>query len=181
MNNVFCIVQRGDLGLDVNAFVQDTSRCRLPYEFHNANSLWFRCYLLLGDRDRYGLYFHGPHAIMDGVSTLNAFALMFQWMTNDTTEPVANLPWGTEWRNVPLGPVSATDDPREDWDIAGVELLKPLLDSEVPHTVCFPWPISLFGPFLTRFCRSLWLYGHLGYLRVPLETPFAWNESSIRL
>jgi hypothetical protein len=48
-------------------------------------------------------------------------------MTNDTTEPVANLPWGTEWRNVPLGPVSATDGPREDWDIAGVELLKQLL------------------------------------------------------
>jgi hypothetical protein len=29
---------------------------------------------------------------MDGVSTLNAFALMFQWMMNDTLEPVANLP-----------------------------------------------------------------------------------------
>jgi hypothetical protein len=134
LNNAFCIVQRGE-GLDLNAFVQDISRCRLPYELQNANPLWLRCYLLLGDSNRYGLYFHGPHAIMDGVPTLNAFALMFQWMTNDITEPVENLPWGTEWRNLPLGPVSATGGPREDWDIAGAELLKQLLDSEIPNTV----------------------------------------------
>ncbi|KAJ8588835.1 hypothetical protein M405DRAFT_792501 [Rhizopogon salebrosus TDB-379] len=145
LNSAFCIVQRGE-GLDVNAFVQDISRCRLPYELQNANPLWFRCYLLLGDSNRYGLYFHGPHAIMDGVPTLNAFALMFQWMTNDITEPVENLPWGTEWRNLPLGPVSATGGPREDWDIAGAELLKQLLDSEIPNTI----PLALRPSWISR-------------------------------
>ncbi|KAG1747111.1 uncharacterized protein EDB91DRAFT_68611 [Suillus paluster] len=134
MNNAFCTVQRGD-DLDVNAFVEDISQRRLPYELQNASPLWFRCYLLLGNRNRYGLYFHGPHAIMDGGPTLNAFALMFQWMTNDTIEPAEKLPWGTEWYNLPLGPVGATGGPREDWDIAGVELLKQLSDSEAVRTV----------------------------------------------
>ncbi|KAG1734128.1 hypothetical protein EDB19DRAFT_1911232 [Suillus lakei] len=72
---------------------------------------------------------------MDGGPTLNAFALMFRWMTNDATEPVENLPWGTEWHNLPLGPVSATGGPREDWDIAGVELLKQLTGFEAVRTI----------------------------------------------
>lgn len=136
LNDAFCTVQRDD-DLNVDAFVQDISRCRLPYEFRNASPLWFRCYLLLGDSNTHGLYFHGPHAIMDGVPTLNAFALMFQWMTSDTAEPAERLPWGTEWLNLPLGPVNATGGPREDWDVAGVDLLKQLSDSGVAHTVCF--------------------------------------------
>jgi hypothetical protein len=133
MNDAFCTVQHD---LNVNAFVEDTSRSRLPYRPQNASPIWFRCYLLLGNDNKYGLYFHGPHAIMDGGPTLNAFALMLQWMTNDATEPAENLPWGTEWHNLPLGPVSATGGPREDWDIAGIELLKQLPDSEAVRTVC---------------------------------------------
>lgn len=134
MNNAFYSVHRGD-DLDVNAFVEDISQIRLPYQPQNASPLWFRCYLLLGDNNRYGLYFHGPHAIMDGGPTLNAFAHMFQWMTNDATEPAENLPWGTEWRNLPIGPVGATGGPREDWDVAGVELLKQQSNSEAVRTI----------------------------------------------
>lgn len=132
MNDAFCTVQHD---LNVNAFVEDTSRSRLPYRPQNASPIWFRCYLLLGNDSKYGLYFHGPHAIMDGGPTLNAFALMLQWMTNDATDPAENLPWGTEWHNLPLGPVSATGGPREDWDIAGIELLKQLPDSEAVRTI----------------------------------------------
>lgn len=92
---------------------------------------------------------------MDGVPTLNAFALIFQWITNNTIEPAENLPWGTEWLNLPLGPVNATGGPRQDWDIAGVDLLKQLSDSKVPHTVCFPlndYSLALFrSVFLDPF------------------------------
>lgn len=144
LDNAFCAVQRGG-DLDINSFVQDISRCRLPYELHDANPLWFRCYLLFGSGNTYGLYFHGPHAIMDGVPTLNAFALMFQWMTN-TTEPAESLPWGMEWLNLPLGPVNATGGPREDWDVAGVELLDQLSASKLAHTVRFPL-IDIFLAF----------------------------------
>ncbi|KAG2157947.1 uncharacterized protein EDB93DRAFT_737015 [Suillus bovinus] len=132
MDYAFCTVQQD---LNVDAFVEDTSQRRLPYQSQNASPLWFRCYLLLGNNKNYGLYFHGPHAIMDGGPTLSAFELMFQWMTNDATEPAENLPWGTEWHNLPLGPVSATGGPREDWNIAGIELLKQLSDSEVVRTI----------------------------------------------
>ncbi|OAX37991.1 hypothetical protein K503DRAFT_800796 [Rhizopogon vinicolor AM-OR11-026] len=145
LNDAFCTVQRGD-HLDVSAFVQDISRCRLPYELHSRSPLWFRCYLLLGDNNTYGLYFHGPHAIMDGVPTLNAFALMFQWMANDTTESADNLPWGTEWLNLPLGPVNATGGPREDWGIAGVQLLKQLSDSQVAHSI----PLTLRPSWISQ-------------------------------
>jgi hypothetical protein len=134
MNDAFCTVQQD---LNADAFVKDTSLRRLPYQPQNASPIWFRCYLLLGNDNKYGLYFHGPHAIMDGGPTLNAFALMLQWMTNDATEPAENLPWGTEWHNLPLGPVSATGGPREDWDNAGIELLKQLPDFEAVRTVCF--------------------------------------------
>ncbi|KAG1831986.1 hypothetical protein DFJ58DRAFT_242119 [Suillus subalutaceus] len=132
MNDAFCAVQQD---LNVTAFVEDISQRRLPYRPKNASPLWFRCYLLLGDNNKHGLYFHGPHAVMDGGPTLNAFALMLQWMTNDATEPAENLPWGTEWHNLPLGPVSATGGPREDWDIAGIELLKQLPDSGAVRTI----------------------------------------------
>ncbi|KAG1821837.1 uncharacterized protein BJ212DRAFT_925691 [Suillus subaureus] len=132
MNNAFCTVQRD---LNVNASVEDISQRRLPYQPHNASPLWFRCYLLLGDNNKHSLYFHGPHAIVDGGPTLNAFALMLQWMTNDATESAENLPWGTEWHNLPLGPVSATGGPREDWDVAGIELLKQLPESESVRTI----------------------------------------------
>lgn len=132
INDAFCTVQQD---LDVNTFVEDTSQRRLPYLYQNASPLWFRCYLLLGNNNKHGLYFHGTHAIMDGGPTLNAFALMLQWMTNDATEPAENLPWGTEWHNLPLGPVSATGGSREDWNVAGTELLKQLPDSEAVRTI----------------------------------------------
>lgn len=132
MNDAFCTVQQD---LDVNTFVEDTSQRRLPYQHQNASPLWFRCYLLLGNNNKHGLYFHGPHAIMDGGPTLNAFALMLQWMTNDATEPAEHLPWGMEWHNLPLGPVSATGGPREDWNIVGTELLKQLPNSEAVRTI----------------------------------------------
>lgn len=151
MNDAFCTVQQD---LNVNAFVEDTSRSRLPYKRQNAGPIWFRCYLLLGNDNKYGLYFHGPHAIMDGGPTLDAFALMLQWMTNDATEPAENLPWGTEWHNLPLGPVSATGGPREDWDIAGIELLKQLPDSEAVRTIPLTArPLRISQSAVGKTCR----------------------------
>jgi hypothetical protein len=58
---------------------------------------------------------------------------------------------------MPLGSVSVTGGPHEDWDIAGVELLKQLLDSEVPHTVCFPWPIFDQVLQIPSALRSSWI------------------------
>ncbi|KAG2366109.1 hypothetical protein BDR07DRAFT_1396928 [Suillus spraguei] len=108
MNDAFCTVQQD---LDVNTFVEDTSQRRLPYQHQNASPLWFRCYLLLGNNNNMASIF---------------MARMPSW---------TNLPWGMEWHNLPLGPVSATGGPREDWNIVGTELLKQLPNSEAVRTI----------------------------------------------
>lgn len=60
---------------------------------------------------------------MDGRPTLLAFSLLLSFMS-ESTVPLAGLDWGTEWKNLPAGPVTATGGPRPNWETEAVPLLE---------------------------------------------------------
>ncbi|OSX58585.1 hypothetical protein POSPLADRAFT_1049343 [Postia placenta MAD-698-R-SB12] len=60
---------------------------------------------------------------MDGRPTLLAFSLLLSFMS-ESTVPLADLDWGTEWKNLPAGPVTATGGPRPNWETEAIPLLE---------------------------------------------------------
>ncbi|KAK0203484.1 hypothetical protein DFS33DRAFT_1331837 [Desarmillaria ectypa] len=71
----------------------------------------------------YGLFMHGSHTIMDARPTFNAFKILFEAMVSDSSSDIMLAAWGTEWANLPPGPVTSTGGPRLNADAAGFELL----------------------------------------------------------
>ncbi|KAH7887284.1 hypothetical protein F5I97DRAFT_1859232 [Phlebopus sp. FC_14] len=129
----FSFEERG-ASLNTYDFIRTTNTKRLPYEVNGKTSL-FRCYLLADDTGGYGLYFHGPHAIMDGWPTLHALALMFGWMSDAAGSP-STLEFGTEWMNLPVDPITATGGPRDNWESAGIQLLQEVVAQQLRPVPC---------------------------------------------
>lgn len=71
----------------------------------------------------YGLFMHGSHTIMDARPTFSAFKILFEAMASDSSSDIMSAAWGTEWTNLPPGPVTSTGGPRLGADAAGFELL----------------------------------------------------------
>ncbi|KAH7887283.1 hypothetical protein F5I97DRAFT_1859214 [Phlebopus sp. FC_14] len=129
----FSFEERG-ASLNTYDFIRTTNTKRLPYEVNGKTSL-FRCYLLADNTGGYGLYFHGPHAIMDGWPTLHALALMFGWMSDAAGSP-STLEFGTEWMNLPVDPITATGGPRDNWESAGIQLLQEVAAQQLRPVPC---------------------------------------------
>ncbi|KAG9308584.1 hypothetical protein JVU11DRAFT_11688 [Chiua virens] len=125
----FAVEQRGS-SLNSSEFVKDVNLMRLPYISTDGTSTLFKVYLLVtsieGDDDRreYGLYFHGPHSMMDAGSILHALNLMCEWMSGSGI-PVTITP-SEEWKNLPVDIIAATGGVPKEWQTSGLELLQDL-------------------------------------------------------
>ncbi|OCH88432.1 hypothetical protein OBBRIDRAFT_780167 [Obba rivulosa] len=111
--------------IDPESFVTRMSQNTLPYLLSNGRKQVFRCYIFkpTDAPNSFAIYFHGVHAIMDAKPTLNAFSLLFQWVANPEPHDIMELEWGSEWTNLPAGPIAATGGPRPSWDTDGQSLL----------------------------------------------------------
>jgi len=61
---------------------------------------------------------------MDARPTLRAFANLLERICQDPIKALDDLPWGTEWKNLPAGPVTATGGPRDEWEKGGLEMIQ---------------------------------------------------------
>ena len=114
-----------DNPVDPSQFVQSMNAARLPYILPDGRSQYLRLYLIRpkGTINSFGLFFHGTHAFMDAHPTLVALALVLDYITAPNLPDIATLPWGTEWKNLPAGPMVSTGGRRVEWDNEGNALL----------------------------------------------------------
>ena len=123
--------------VDPSQFVQSMNAARLPYILPDGRSQYLRLYLIRpkGTINSFGLFFHGTHAFMDAHPTLVALALVLDYMTAPNLPDVATLPWGTEWKNLPAGPMVSTGGRRVEWDNEGNALLAKVIGAFSNPTV----------------------------------------------
>ncbi|KDR74910.1 hypothetical protein GALMADRAFT_141228 [Galerina marginata CBS 339.88] len=88
-----------------------------------------------GRENVYGVFMHGSHALMDPRATINAFNIMCSKMVESKPSPLEDLAWGTEWKNLPDGPVTSTGGPLPGWAERGAPLLSRYLEDQTP-TLC---------------------------------------------
>ncbi|KAI0052058.1 hypothetical protein FA95DRAFT_1511280 [Auriscalpium vulgare] len=124
--------------MDVEAFIAGINQTKLPYVLSDGTEQILRTYLYLGPEE-HAIFFHGSHTLMDARPTFGALSLLLEFMTDDTLGPLEEWGWGTEWAALPVGPVTATGGPREDYEGAGMALMKRAVEtmtSELPtHSI----------------------------------------------
>lgn len=110
--------------LDGDAFLAQITYTRLPYVLPSGKEKIFRCYFVEDpeDESKFSILWHGPHAIMDAWPTFHAFRIMLEAMSKTNPDPLDSLSWGTEWSNLPSGPVTSTGGPRPNWETEGRNL-----------------------------------------------------------
>ncbi|EIW77744.1 hypothetical protein CONPUDRAFT_128699 [Coniophora puteana RWD-64-598 SS2] len=131
-------------------FIREMDNRPLPYTFTHADGTpgesLVRFYLAVpDDRDgEYSIVMHGAHVIMDGPPTLRLINFVLQYVVDPVKhdEEYVVGSWGNEWRNLPVGPMTATGGARDDWDTEGVKLKEKIAGlyagSEPPLTITPP-------------------------------------------
>ncbi|KAI0644225.1 hypothetical protein C8Q79DRAFT_1012028 [Trametes meyenii] len=105
-------------------FVAVLNQRRLPYRRLDGVGQYFRAFLLTNLDGKPAFAIHGTHAIFDAHPTLKMFSILLEHIATGRFEDQPNsLPWGTEWKNLPPGPIIATGGPRSDFNTKGLELL----------------------------------------------------------
>ncbi|KAI0666807.1 hypothetical protein C8Q78DRAFT_1082707 [Trametes maxima] len=105
-------------------FVVVLNQRRLPYRRSDGICQYFRGFFLANLNNKPAFAIHGTHAIFDAHPTLNMFSILLEHITTGRFEDrPESLPWGTEWKNLPPGPIIATGGPRPDFNTKGLELL----------------------------------------------------------
>jgi len=132
-------------------FIKATVKNRVPYTLPDGSIVLLRYYLFpnAGEEKLFSVFVHGPHTILDGIPTINAFSNIFEWITNPEREPVESLEWGSEWRNLPPGPVTATGGPKPEWETKGMALVNQIFSA---HTN--PVPTLVVKPERTEVLNS---------------------------
>lgn len=111
--------------LNMEAFVHEMNARRLPYTHSDGHEQHIHVYLLIDESvDEHALFMHGSHAIMDARPTLRTLDVLLGWISSPPTVPLDALAWGTEWKNLPAGPITATGGPSDTWSTKGVELVQ---------------------------------------------------------
>ncbi|KLO13116.1 hypothetical protein SCHPADRAFT_928791 [Schizopora paradoxa] len=121
-------IRRG--AFDTEAFISEMNQSRTPYVHADGHEQHIHFYLFIEDSVaaasgtlRAALFLHGGHIILDVRPALRCLSALFDWIM--TNPPVlAEIAWGTEWKRLPAGPLTATGGPRDDFDTKGMELLQ---------------------------------------------------------
>ena len=115
---------------DTEEFMAELNAKRTPYTHRNGLKQPSHYYLLISGNDKgtCSLFMHGPHTIMDGRPVLRCLNAIINWIVDSPAVAPEDLNWGEEWKKLPACPIAATGGPRDDWDTAGVTLMKELDD-----------------------------------------------------
>ncbi|KAF9222439.1 hypothetical protein BS17DRAFT_783709 [Gyrodon lividus] len=165
LQRAFVFEDKGD-SLDVDAFITERNLTQLPYVV-SGRTIPFRCYLLAGS-GTYALYFHGPHHVMDGWPTLFALSLMFEWMSTEST--LDKLEWGSEWKNLPPDPITATGGPRPTWDKDGVKLFAEVAAIKTREVPCLTLGPPVQAPVWTEQIRHKYVFNQADSLALVNAT-----------
>ncbi|KAK0486691.1 hypothetical protein EDD18DRAFT_1425905 [Armillaria luteobubalina] len=103
-----------DEPMDTDDFIAMINQCKLetPGKEDIMKCILFR---LQDQLSSYRLFMHGSHTIMDACPTFT--------MTSDSHSDIMSATWGTEWTNLPPGPIASTGGPHQGADAVGLELL----------------------------------------------------------
>lgn len=125
---------------DTEEVVAELNAKRTPYTHRNGLKQPSHFYLLISDDDKgaCALFMHGPHTIMDGRPVLRCLDALLGWVVNPPAVAPEDLQWGEEWKKLPACPIAATGGTRDDWDTAGVALMKELDELLVHPVVSHP-------------------------------------------
>ncbi|KDR74862.1 hypothetical protein GALMADRAFT_249776 [Galerina marginata CBS 339.88] len=114
---------------DVQEFISETIYGRLedrPGRF----IMYCIIFPVRGRENVFGVFMHGSHALMDPRATMNAFKIMCSKMVESKPSPFEDLAWGTEWKNLPDGPVTSTGGPLPGWEERGAPILSRYLEAQ---------------------------------------------------
>ena len=145
--------------VEPSSFLQSTVEANnIPYVLADGSNQYLRFYLTrpTSALNAYCLLLHTAHCTVDAKPALNALSLLLGWMT--WPEPgleLGDLAWGTEHKNLPPGPVTATGGPREDWGTNGMALVQKFQAIYADQTVRFCPSLSIKAyPALYSCCES---------------------------
>ena len=112
--------------IDPASFLQRLVEKRIPYILADGTEQYLRVFLTRpdGTLNTFCLFLHTSHAIMDAKPSLNVLSLLLEYMSTTGLSSVADLPWGTEHKNLPPDVVTATGGPREDWAVHGSAMIE---------------------------------------------------------
>ncbi|KAI0030059.1 hypothetical protein K488DRAFT_72476 [Vararia minispora EC-137] len=115
---------------NIDEFLRGATKTLLPYTLSDGRDQYFRAYLLLGDKEC-SLFFHGCHSMIDVRPALRALSSMLGWIAEfDSLDlVVSSLQWGTEWKNLPAGPVTSMGGPSPPWEEGGQELFNKAMEA----------------------------------------------------
>ena len=110
--------------VDPSSFIQRMNVTRLPYTLSDGTAQQLRVYLFRPSSlvNVFALFFHGPHYMLDAKPNMQAFAVLLDFMSSPQDVALADLKWGTEHKNLPPGPVTATGGRRKEWETVGMGL-----------------------------------------------------------
>ncbi|KLO13120.1 hypothetical protein SCHPADRAFT_904525 [Schizopora paradoxa] len=118
--------------IDTEAFIAEMALRRTPYVHADGHEQHVHFYLLIDDslsdaaagsgKMRAALFLHGGHILLDARPALRALDSLFGWIVDPPV--LEDIAWGTEWERLPVGPLTATGGPRDDFDTKGMELMQ---------------------------------------------------------
>jgi hypothetical protein len=121
----------------VDEFIRSREFVKLPLPIGPFAAQYFVLHLLCHDEgSTYSLVVHAAHAIFDAQVALHALhALVTSIVTTSSGTPVADLPWGKEWENLPTGILTAVGGAPDGWETGAANLLDTIREIGTTKTV----------------------------------------------
>lgn len=122
------------------SFALGKADTKLPYAIGPAKAQYFAANLLCHAEGEYAFVFHATHSIFDGQVALDGLRFIMSAFTAAPGEPgVDALEWGTEWKNLPAGVVTAVGGPPTNWEGGVAALLKEIDAVAANPQACLPF------------------------------------------
>jgi hypothetical protein len=124
----------------IDEFLSSREFVKFPLPIGPFAAQYFVLHLLCHDgRFKYSLVFHAAHAILDAQVALHALhALLTSIVRPSSGTPVADLPWGEEWENLPAGILTAIGGAPDGWETGAAKFLDTVREIGTTETVRTP-------------------------------------------
>ena len=139
-------VQVSENEVDTEAFGAKMALRKLPFITQSGVEACVHFFLLAKSSrneidtrqtSEHSFFIYGPHSIMDLRPTIRCLNMILSYIAEPPSpaESSSQLDWGSEVKRLPVGMMTATGGPKEDWDTKGVELLEQVVKESMEKTV----------------------------------------------